>query len=232
MTTFDEEMMKRALREAADDFAISDTAMESILDEARDSGARTNRRGSARSSSAMVELDRHCWLSLRAWWCWPSPCHSSIPKAARARIELSLMLRRGYAEQCEDCRPRSVRRDDHGNWFYHWRECSGNFVANVDGTIRKGSKSSSNASTVDSSLRVEEVGTIHLTVGGTHFQSTLTQLTDFATTTVDLSPARSRTWARKPLIPIPPAPSSCRFPSAISRCSSTKCDTPAWRRRS
>jgi len=39
MTTFDEEMMKRALREAADDFAISDTAMESILDEARDSGA-------------------------------------------------------------------------------------------------------------------------------------------------------------------------------------------------
>jgi len=143
---------------------------------------RTNRRGSARSSSAMVELDRHCWLSLRAWWCWPSPCHSSIPKAARARIELSLMLKAWLRRTVRRLSPRSVRRDDHGNWFYHWRECSGNFVANVDGLSVKVPKSSSNASTVDSSLRVEEVGTIHLTVGGTHFQSTLTQLTDFATT--------------------------------------------------
>ncbi len=33
-----------------------------------------------------------------------------------------------------------------------------------------------------SSLRVEEVGTVQLTVGGKLFQSTLTQLTDFATT--------------------------------------------------
>jgi len=93
-------------------------------------------------------------------------------------------------------------------------------------------KSSSNASTVDSSLRVEEVGTIHLTVGGTHFQSTLTQLTDFATTDGGFVASTQSHMARKPLIPIPPAPSSCRFPSAISRCSSTKCDTPVWRRRS
>ena len=34
----------------------------------------------------------------------------------------------------------------------------------------------------DSSLRVEEVGTIFLTVGGTRFESALTQLTDFSTT--------------------------------------------------
>ena len=33
-----------------------------------------------------------------------------------------------------------------------------------------------------SSLRVEEIGTIQLSVGGSRFQSTLTQLTDFATT--------------------------------------------------
>jgi hypothetical protein len=33
-----------------------------------------------------------------------------------------------------------------------------------------------------SSLRVEEIGTVQLSVGGKHFQSTLTQLTDFATT--------------------------------------------------
>jgi hypothetical protein len=38
------------------------------------------------------------------------------------------------------------------------------------------------ASSLDSSLRVEEVGTIHLSVGAQHFQSTLTHLTDFATT--------------------------------------------------
>src|ERR1700685_4339030 len=36
MTTFDEEMMKRALGEAADDFPISGGAVERILDEARD----------------------------------------------------------------------------------------------------------------------------------------------------------------------------------------------------
>src|ERR1700692_20339 len=36
MTNFDEEMMKRALREAADDFAIADSAVERILDEARE----------------------------------------------------------------------------------------------------------------------------------------------------------------------------------------------------
>ena len=36
MTTFDEEMMKRALREAADEFAISNGAVERILNEARD----------------------------------------------------------------------------------------------------------------------------------------------------------------------------------------------------
>src|ERR1700688_2077720 len=37
MTIFDEENLKRALREAADDFAVSDGATERILDAARDS---------------------------------------------------------------------------------------------------------------------------------------------------------------------------------------------------
>ena len=38
MTEFDEEKLRRALRDAADGFAISDGATERILDEARDSG--------------------------------------------------------------------------------------------------------------------------------------------------------------------------------------------------
>jgi hypothetical protein len=40
----------------------------------------------------------------------------------------------------------------------------------------------SNATSLDGSLRVEEVGMIRLSVGAQHFQSALTQLTDFATT--------------------------------------------------
>jgi hypothetical protein len=48
-------------------------------------------------------------------------------------------------------------------------------------TIGKTSANASEESLV-TSLRVEEVGTIQLTVGGQKFQSTLTQLTDFATT--------------------------------------------------
>ncbi len=40
MTTFDEEMMRRALQEAADDFVIDDGAVQSILDEARESASR------------------------------------------------------------------------------------------------------------------------------------------------------------------------------------------------
>jgi hypothetical protein len=48
-------------------------------------------------------------------------------------------------------------------------------------TIGKTGSNTSEASLV-TSLRVEEVGTIQLTVGGQKFQSTLTQLTDFATT--------------------------------------------------
>ena len=39
MTTFDEEMMQRALKEAADDFTVSEGAVERILDEARASAA-------------------------------------------------------------------------------------------------------------------------------------------------------------------------------------------------
>jgi len=59
MTTFDEEMMKRALREAADDFAISIPQWKASSMRHAILALRTNRRGSARSSSAMVELDRH-----------------------------------------------------------------------------------------------------------------------------------------------------------------------------
>src|ERR1700688_4795986 len=37
MTTFDEEKLQRALRETADGFAVSEGAMDRILDEARES---------------------------------------------------------------------------------------------------------------------------------------------------------------------------------------------------
>jgi hypothetical protein len=58
---------------------------------------------------------------------------------------------------------------------------SGSVVPTSSKSIGKTGANSSEVSLV-TSLRVEEVGTIQLTVGGQKFQSTLTQLTDFATT--------------------------------------------------
>jgi hypothetical protein len=183
MTTFDEEMMKRALREAADDFAISDTAMESILDEARDSGASDEsprirafiqRNGRTRSTLMAVAA---CVVVLAV----AVPLFNSEGGASKNR---TLTNAQGVVT------PNSAKTVAHGVSGETITGTGFTIGANAQATLSPTStglsvkvpKSSSNASTVDSSLRVEEVGTIHLTVGGTHFQSTLTQLTDFATT--------------------------------------------------
>jgi len=177
MTTFDEEMMKRALREAADDFAISDTAMESILDEHAILALRTNRRGSARSSrrNGRTSIDTVGCRCVR-WWCWPSRATLQFRRRREQESKLSLMLKRGYAEQCEDCRPRSVRRDDHGNWFLPLARMLRPTCRQRRRTFRK-VQIVSNASTVDSSSRGGSRDN-PFDRGGTHFQSTLTQLTD------------------------------------------------------
>ena len=180
MSTFDEEMMKRALRETADDFAISEGAVESILDEARDTAtfdesprirAFIHRNGPIRSTILAVAA---CVVLLAV----AVPLFNSEGKSPRTALQFAAL-------------PKVAKVGTHGE--------SGVVIAGTgnlglsgqvtatgtslsltspDGKTVQNAKTSS----PDGSLRVEEIGRIQLTVGGTHFQSTLTQLTDFATT--------------------------------------------------
>jgi hypothetical protein len=176
MTTFDEEMMKRALHEAADDFAISDGAIERILDEARDTAvsdesprirAFIQRNGTVRSTVFAVAA---CVVLLAVA---VPPFNSEGP--ANKKVQFSALPIEKVGTH-----------GDSGVVISGTGSLAGQVSAvgtssPVTLTAGKTVKSAS-ASSLDSSLRVEEVGTIELSVGGTHFQSTLTQLTDFATT--------------------------------------------------
>jgi hypothetical protein len=177
MTTFDEEMMKRALREAADDFAISDGAIESILDEARDTAtsdesprirAFIHRNGPIRSTILAVAA---CVVLLAV----AVPLFNSEGKSPRTASQFAAL-------------PNSAKVGTHGESGV---VIKGTGQSDVSGLTATGTSLSvpvgkslqkATATSLDGSLRVEEVGMIRLSVGAQHFQSALTQLTDFATT--------------------------------------------------
>jgi len=187
MTTFDQEMMKRALQEAADDFAISEGAVEKILDEARESAAldqsprirafiRRNGRGRSTLMAAAAcvvilavavplfnaEVGTNNKTALKV-------VHGAYPVGGKTLIPSPATATHGEASASSQ---------------------SGQVVTTGTPTLSltsgKASKntntSASPATSVQSSLRVEEVGSVQLTVGNSKFQSALTQLTGFATT--------------------------------------------------
>jgi hypothetical protein len=184
MTTFDEEMMRRALQEAADDFVISDGAVESILDEARDTATRDDgprirafiqRNGRGRSTVFAVAA---CVVLLAV----AVPLFRTEGPATTPRSAVG-------AEKRVDVHGASAQPDApagftdvQGTGFETGANTSGSVVALPASGHTKLSVTTGVDVAQQSSLRVEEIGTINLTVGGKQFQSTLTQLTDFATT--------------------------------------------------
>jgi len=180
MTNFDEEMMKRALQEAADDFAISEGAVERILDEARDSAALDDsprirafihRNGRVRSTLLAAAA---CIVLLAV----AVPLFNSEvqPKATNASTVIRGTGQTGsHVGASGALLPASESKDLHGATV-----ATGAPTLSITPTSAKVSKNASQSA--QSSLRVEEVGMIELVVGGTRFQSTLTQLTGFATT--------------------------------------------------
>jgi Domain of unknown function (DUF4349) len=184
MTTFDEEMMTRALREAADDFPISEGAVERILDEARDAATSND---SPRIRAFIQRTGR---------------VQSTLLGAAACVVVLAVAVPLFNAEGATT-HPNALRVahlspapigektvNVHSPAFAiagtGFQNTSGQLAltgSTISGIVTNGTSSQSvKAASLDGSLRVEEVGAIHLTVGDKLFQSTLTRLTDFATT--------------------------------------------------
>lgn len=180
MTTFDEEKLQRALRDAANGFAVSESAINSILDEARDTTSAERRprlrgfierTGRVRSTVMAVAASAVVLAVAVPLFIAESPALTSAarsPSDARfAAIPKELLGT-----------PKAVVS---GTGFLSSQTpASGSVVVTNTKVVTTGSESSAIAA--ESSLRVEEVGTIRLSVAGSRFQSTLTRLTDFATT--------------------------------------------------
>jgi hypothetical protein len=184
--TFDEEMLKRALREAAEELAISEGAIERILDEARDaddyekpSRIRAFVENTGRIRSTMMATAA-CVVVLAV----AVPLFTSeVTTNSKTHEFNALPSFHGTSHPKTGTTGLTVQ----GTGF-----TIGAVTGSTTGTATGSSTELSDTSTKvasnsktepsDSSLRVEEVGTIFLTVGGTRFESTLTQLTDFATT--------------------------------------------------
>ncbi|MGD0852910.1 MAG: DUF4349 domain-containing protein [Acidimicrobiales bacterium] len=181
MTEYDEEKLRRALRDAADGFAISDGATERILDAARDSG------------------DAEAPSRIRSFVGHTGRMRSTVMAAAACVVVLAVAVPLFNSEVTRKT-PITIQ----GSAFTPGASNTNKSVSGqvaplglaINGTgqvattgtstdlsysaLKTASKSTSKSS--GSSLRVEEIGTIYLTVGGTRFESTLSQLTDFATT--------------------------------------------------
>ncbi len=181
MTTFDEEKLQRALRETADGFAVSEGAMDRILDEARESPGSekqprirslVERTGRVRSS---VMAAAACVVVLAV--AVPLFNSEGTPRVQVPNNALKELNTHGAPAPAIPPAPNSGVQ---GTGFTNTSGLSV-VIPTSSKTIGKTGANTSEASLV-TSLRVEEVGTIQLTVGGQKFQSTLTQLTDFATT--------------------------------------------------
>jgi hypothetical protein len=183
MTNFDEEMMERVLQEAADDFAISDGAVERILDEASRSAVASDsprihafiqRNGRVRSTVMAVAA---CVVLLAV----AVPLLNSESPASSQKEFKALPLAPPNGEKTVTGGAPGLTPTDSGSGFVSGQVVQTGTPLSITAAVGK-SSAKANASSLDGSLRVEEVGTIRLTVGGSSFQSTLTQLTDFATT--------------------------------------------------
>jgi hypothetical protein len=172
-------MMKRALREAADDFVVSDEAVERILDEARGTAsadasprirAFIQRNGRGRSTLLAAAA---CVVLLAV--AVPLLNSEAAPKRFNAIPDIHAAATPNGEKVLNPGAPLDLSGSG---------DLSGQVAATGTSLSVKAGKSAAptSATSLDGSLRVEEVGMIQLSVGAKHFQSTLTQLTDFATT--------------------------------------------------
>jgi hypothetical protein len=182
MTTFDEEQLKRALREAADGFVVSNDAMESILDEARDSGdadrswrIRSFVQRTGRVRSTVMAVTASVVVLAVAAPLFNAEVSPAMTSATRAVHHLSPLSGAALPN------PEFQTFNGTGLSVNTGATVTGQTITATGATTRK-SVTLSSAEASNSSLRVEEIGTIHLSVGATKFQSTLSQLTDIATT--------------------------------------------------
>jgi hypothetical protein len=180
MTTFDEEMLQRALRDTADGFVVSQDAMESILDEARGSA---DADGSSRIRS-LVERTGRIRSTVMAVAASVVVLAVAVP-LFNTEVGSSVASARGPVHHFNPL-PSTVNSNSQlqvvsGTGFVTGSTATGLSFTNTGTAIQK-TVTKAGAEASNSSLRVEEVGTIYLSVGATKFQSTLTQLTDFATT--------------------------------------------------
>src|SRR5579863_4897125 len=196
MTIFDEEKLQRALRESANGFAVSDDAMTKILDEARELPAPVKQRrlhefvertGRVRSS---VMAAAACAVVLAVavpLISAESPALNSAAGAHRSSVHANALkvavpgatqTVTGTGFTSGVVLPQSEAQSLVTNGAVATTSAP---TLSLSGLSTK-STSSASAQEGQSSLRVEEIGTIQLSVGSSKFQSTLTQLTDFATT--------------------------------------------------
>jgi hypothetical protein len=177
MTMFDEETLKNALAQAANEFSVSATAPDRILEQARSADMTEKpRRIEAlyhhfgRTKSIVMSLAASVLVAAVAIPLFlsevPGPTFAAIAKQAAApprKIVVHGTGASGLATQGQVTDTGTKVIDGYGTSL------------SVRVPEKTGTVSSSN------SLRIEEVGTIDLTIGGTQFQTTLTQLTAFAT---------------------------------------------------
>jgi hypothetical protein len=185
--TFDEEMLKRALREAADELALTEGSIERILDEARDADdyekpsrirAFVENTGRMRST---VMAAAACVVVLAI----AVPLFTSEVTTNTKHAEFRSLSLQGTTYEPGSPTPILGTATGSSPGFTVIRGTgqsskNGSSVELTDTSAKVASNSKTESS--DSSLRVEEVGTIFLTVGGNRFESTLSELTDFATT--------------------------------------------------
>ncbi len=184
--TFDEEMLKRALREAADELALTEGAIERILDDARDaddderpSRIRAFVENTGRMRSTMMATAA-CIVVLAI----AVPLFSSEVTTKSKTAEFSALQGTPYKNPVTPILGTATGSSPNSGFTVingtGQPSTSGSTVQLSDTGTKAAHNSKSESS--DSSLRVEEVGTIYLTVGGHRFESTLSELTDFATT--------------------------------------------------
>jgi hypothetical protein len=191
MNPFDEEELQRALRETADGFAVSSDAMERILDEARELPTIEKRRrlhsfvertGRVRSSvmaaaACVVVLAVAVPLVNAESPAMSAGAHRPLVQTNAEKIAIPGAVS-GTGFESGIVLPQSEAQI-----LGLTSPVQGTSATGLAVTVTNAKNSTSDSSeATQSSLRVEEVGTIQLSVGGTKFQSTLTQLTDFATT--------------------------------------------------
>ena len=187
MTLFDEETLKNALAQAANEFSVSATAPDRILEQAR--------------SADMTEKPRRIEALYHHFGRSKSIVMSLAASVVVVAVAVPLFLSEQPGVTFSAVGAISTHSQKKiavsGSGFMSGQsptpDGTQGVVSNTGtpfttltgtptlGLVTTNSSKTSSANASSSSLRVEEVGTIDLTIGGRQFQTTLTQLTAFAT---------------------------------------------------